>query len=203
MNLYEKIQAVSNEIKNVEKNLEVGNMKYGGYKGVADMDVLREVKKAEKKYKLISIPTKQEIIQTEHIQVINKKGEEVVHYIDTIKMTLRIIDLEEPSSFIETESLAKGIDASDKGLGKASTYARKYALLNAYKLITGEDLDENQSEEVTLKIKDKVLLVVNNTDQDRQAAILKHFGKNEIKDLTEKELNSVLGVLKKEGLVNV
>jgi len=32
-NLYEKIQDVSNEVRNIEKNMQVGNEKYG-YKAV-------------------------------------------------------------------------------------------------------------------------------------------------------------------------
>jgi len=62
--------------------------------------------------------------------------ESIVH-IDNIKMTLRIIDLEDTTQFIDIESFGKGIDSGDKGFGKASTYARKYALLNAYKNCNG------------------------------------------------------------------
>ena len=39
LNLYQKIQAVSNEIRNIEKNLQVGSGNYG-YKAVGDLDVV-------------------------------------------------------------------------------------------------------------------------------------------------------------------
>lgn len=49
-NLYEKIQLVSNEIKNIEKNMTVGKGNYA-YKAVQDIDVTLEVKQAERIYK--------------------------------------------------------------------------------------------------------------------------------------------------------
>lgn len=49
LNLYQKIQAVSNEVKNIEKNMTVGKGSYS-YKAVQDIDVVLEVKKAETKY---------------------------------------------------------------------------------------------------------------------------------------------------------
>ena len=46
LNLFEKIQAVSNEIKNIEKNMQVGKGQYA-YKAVSDLDVVLAVKDAE------------------------------------------------------------------------------------------------------------------------------------------------------------
>ena len=49
-------------------------------------------------------------------------------------MTTRIVDDDNPDSFIEIESYGKGVDYGDKGLGKAAAgYARKYALLTLIK----------------------------------------------------------------------
>lgn len=77
---------------------------------------------------------------------------EKVVFVDTIKMTTRFINLENTTDFIDVVSFGKGIDSGDKGLGKASTYARKYALLNAYKIATGEDPDAERSREYQTKI---------------------------------------------------
>lgn len=63
-------------------------------------------------------------------------------------MTVRIINLDKPEEYIEVESFGRGLDSGDKGFGKASTYARKYALLNAYKIATGEDPDDVKSKEM-------------------------------------------------------
>lgn len=149
MNLYQKIQAVSNEIKNIEKNMTVGTG-YSSYKAVSDYDVTLEVKAAETKHGVVSIPIKQELIKSEIVKSIKAdKGaqREVINYVDIVKMTLRIIDLDNPSDYLDVESFGRGLDTGDKGFGKASTYARKYALLNLYKIATGEDPDKEKSEE--------------------------------------------------------
>lgn len=147
-NLYEKIQLVSNEIKNIEKNMTVGKGNYA-YKAVQDIDVTLEVKEAETKYGLISIPIKQELVKSEVVRIVKEGGGETINYVDIVKMTLRIINLDNTSEYIDVESFGRGLDAGDKGFGKASTYARKYALLNAYKIATGEDPDENKSKPQT------------------------------------------------------
>ena len=129
-NLYEKIQLVSNEIKNIEKNMTVGKGNYA-YKAVQDIDVTLEVKEAETKYGLISIPIKQELVKSEVVRIVKEGGGETINYVDIVKMTLRIINLDNTSEYIDVESFGRGLDPGDKGFGKASTYARKYALLNA------------------------------------------------------------------------
>ncbi len=68
-----------------------------------------------------------------------------INYVDIVKMTLRIVNLENPQEYVDIESFGRGLDTGDKGFGKASTYARKYALLNAYKIATGEDPDKDPS----------------------------------------------------------
>ena len=146
--MYQKIQAVSNEIKNIEKNMTVGKGNYA-YKAVQDIDVTLEVKTAETKYGLVSIPIKQELVKSEVIEVVKDGGGKSIQYMDIVKMTLRIINLEKTDEFVDVESFGRGLDPGDKGFGKASTYARKYALLNAYKIATGEDPDENKSKEQT------------------------------------------------------
>ena len=70
LNLFEKIQKVSIEIMNIEKDMTVGSGNYS-YKAISDLQVTLAVKKAEQQYRLISIPTNVELINSE---VINKSG---------------------------------------------------------------------------------------------------------------------------------
>lgn len=144
MNIYQKIQLVSNDIKNIEKNMTVGTGNYA-YKAVQDIDVVLEVKKYEHIHKILSIPIKQDLIKTDIVRTNKGNGVESITYVDIVKMTLRIINLENPQEYIDIESFGRGLDTADKGFGKASTYARKYALLNAYKIATGEDPDKDPS----------------------------------------------------------
>lgn len=159
MNLFEKIQAVSMEVMNVTKDMNVGSGVYS-YKAVSDLSVTLAIKKAESAHKIVSIPIKQELINSEIVRGVKKVTSnetttetETFTYVDSIKMTTRFIDVEEPTQFIDVESFGKGIDNNDKGFGKASTYARKYCLLNAYKIATGEDPDADHSDDFKPKEK--------------------------------------------------
>ena len=146
LNLYEKIQAVSLDVNNISKSMTVGSGNYS-YKAVGDLQVTLAVKKSEAEFKIISIPIKQEIIKSEIIRG-EKDGRITLMFIDDIKMTVRFYDLEDVTQFLDIESFGRGVDNGDKGFGKASTYARKYALLNAYKIATGEDPDATHSEDL-------------------------------------------------------
>lgn len=201
LNLFEKLQAVSNEIKNIEKNMQVGKGQYA-YKAVSDLDVVLAVKDAETKFKLISIPVKQEMIKSEIVKSMKDNGNESINYVDIIKMTLRIIDLESPNDFIEIESFGRGLDTADKGFGKASTYARKYALLNAYKIATGEDPDKDKEKpQVAVKEDEKRDAVINYmmTDNNYLQNILSYFNVGNIEDLGKKEINTIYSNLQKKG----
>jgi len=146
MNLYQKILAVSALVRNVEKNLNVPTGK-NSYKAVSDYDVTLKAKEAEAKFGVLAIPYRQEIINSEVLTSTDNYGNQRLTYVVDIKMTTRLIDCDRPEDYIEIDSYGKGIDTGDKGYGKASTYARKYALLNAYKIATGDDPDVEASPE--------------------------------------------------------
>ena len=204
LNLYQKIQAVSNEVRNITKDMTVGTGNYS-YKAVSDLDVTLAVKDAEKKYKIVSIPVKQELLNSEVIRIQKKNNEEGLTYVDTIKMTVRIIDLEDTSQFIEVESFGKGIDTGDKGFGKASTYARKYALLNAYKIATGEDPEAEKSKETTTAVtpSQKRIKVENYLNKNVKVlqSTLSHFNIGTIGDATEKQITAMYDTLTAKGNV--
>lgn len=193
-NLFEKIQDVSIEINNISKKMTVGAGAFQ-YKAVSDLDVTLEVKKAEKKHRLVSVPILQELVNSEIIRKVDEKGKETLTFVDTIKMTVRIVDLDDPSKYIEIESFGKGVDSGDKGFGKASTYARKYALLNAYKIATGEDPDANKSTPITTAktIDEKTLKVKNYLDKNisQLQSVLTHFNVGQFEDLSEKQIEII------------
>ena len=201
LNLYEKIQAVSNEVRNVEKNMTVGKGNYA-YKAVCDLDVVLAVKEAETKYRIVSIPVRQEMVRSEIVKSQKSDGGETINYVDIIKMTMRVIDLESPKDFIEVESFGRGLDTADKGFGKASTYARKYALLNVYKIATGEDPDKDKEKpQIAVKEDEKRDAVVNYmmTDNNYLQNILSYFGVGCVDDLGKKEINTIYSNLQKKG----
>ena len=204
LNLYQKIQAVSNEVRNITKDMTVGTGNYA-YKAVSDLDVTLAVKDAEKLHKIVSIPIKQELLNSDVIRIQKGGNEEKLTFVDTIKMTVRIIDLEDTSQFIDIESFGKGIDSGDKGFGKASTYARKYALLNAYKIATGEDPDADKSKDKTTtktpsEKRIKVENYLNNNVKVLQST-LSHFNIGTIGDATEKQITAMFDTLTAKGII--
>jgi len=56
-------------------------------------------------------------------------------------LTVRFVNIDEPSDFFDVPTFGYGIDTQDKGPGKAMSYAVKYALLKALGLETGDDPD--------------------------------------------------------------
>lgn len=202
MNIYEKIQAVSNEVRNVEKNLVVGTGN-SSYKAVGDLDVVMKVKEAETKFRVVSIPVRQELVKSEIVRVVGNNGYEKLTYSDIVKMTVKIVNLDNTSETIEVESFGRGLDAGDKGFGKASTYARKYALLNAYKIATGEDPDANKSEQQVALTKDEVKdKVVNYMMQNANYcnSCLSYYGCKTVEELDSKAINSIYKNLKGKGI---
>lgn len=204
-NIYTKIQAISNEIKGVEKDMTVGEG-HSSYKAVSDMSVMLKIKDAETKHGLLSIPCKQELVNSEILKSApDQYGKVKTTFVDTIRMTTKIIDLDNPSDFIEIESYGRGVDASDKGFGKASTYARKYALLNVYKIATGVDPDnapsvapeaQNDVEVKTLKVQNYLLC----HDEYREQ-IFQHFGLGSLDELTDKGVAAIYKNLTDKGLL--
>lgn len=203
-NLYQKILAVSSAVKNIEKDMTVGKGNYQ-YKAVSDNSVTLAVKRAEEEHGLVSIPVKQELVSSEVLRSVNDNGQETIKFVDNIKMTLRIVDVDKPDDFVEVESFGKGVDTADKGFGKASTYARKYALLNAYKIATGEDPDANKSEKINVPktVNEKSVAIQNYFAKNnaKLPALLKHFGVESLDDLSDAEIEVTFKTYHEKGLL--
>ena len=143
MNIYEKLSAISTKLSVVAKNLEVG-VGQGKYKAVGEADVLKAIKPLEAEFKIYSYPIKRTIIESGTIETENGKKQ----LFERIEVVYRFVNMEKPEEFIEITSYGDGIDKGDKSVGKAMTYADKYALMKAYKIITGDDPDQFPSEDL-------------------------------------------------------
>lgn len=150
MNIFERMLNITSEISSVNKNLTVGEGK-SKYKAVGEADVLKAVKELEAKYRVYSYPANREVIESSMYTTTNSYGDEKNNIFSRIKTTYRFVNIDKPEDYIETITFAEGIDTQDKGSGKAMTYSDKYALMKSYKIITGEDPDQNPSEENSKK----------------------------------------------------
>ena len=145
MNIFEKLSNITNEISSVNKNLTVGQGK-SAYKAVGEADVLKAVKELEFKYRVYSYPVNREVLESTMYTTTNEYGDKN-NIFSRIKTVYRFVNIDKPEEYIETITFAEGIDTQDKGSGKAMTYSDKYALMKSYKIITGEDPDQNPSED--------------------------------------------------------
>lgn len=150
----EAIIKVRTEIKGLEKNMSVGSGSYG-YKGISDYEVKKLIKPLLDKHGLIvypsSIESKSQVSSWEDSN--NRRKQSVFTEVNT-KYTI----LHTSGESIEIAGYGHGVDTQDKGAGKATTYALKYAMLYTFFIPTGkiDDTDNTHSEDLTQSIKTKV-----------------------------------------------
>jgi hypothetical protein len=146
MNIYQKMSAVTAELQTVAKNLTVSTGKNNTYKAVSERDIIDAVKPIEVKHGIYSFPCDRQVIESQILES-EYNGNMKTTFFSRIRVTYRFVNVDKPDEFIDMVTFAEGIDAQDKGSGKAMTYADKYALMKAYKISTGDDPDQNASEE--------------------------------------------------------
>ena len=153
LNIYQRLLKITEELKTVEKNLSVPVTKNNSYKAVGERDVLDAVKPLEVKYGVYSYAYDRKIIDSGELVSI-RKDYQTNEYHDIkqlylrLEVTYRFVNVDNPQEYIEIKTYGDGIDTGDKATGKAMTYAEKYALLKAYKISTGEDPDQEASDEL-------------------------------------------------------
>lgn len=149
MNIYEKMSAITSELTAVAKNLYVGEGK-SSYKAVGEADVLAAVKPLEAKHGVYSYPVSREIVDSDVItttSTYNGQTSEKSKFFMRLHTVYRFVNMEKPDEFLDIDTYGDGLDSGDKAPGKAMTYGDKYALLKAYKIITGDDPDQKASED--------------------------------------------------------
>lgn len=145
MNLFEKLSAISQRMEVVNKSFMVEVVKGRGYKAVSEADILNAVRPLEEEYRIYSYPCQRKVIDSQIVKVSDSEGKQKITYFERIETTYRFVDIDDPTQYIEVISYGDGLDNGDKSVGKAMTYSDKYALMKAYKIITGEDPDKEAS----------------------------------------------------------
>lgn len=149
MSLYEKMWAVMNESDAVEKNMSVGSGK-NAYKAVSEAAILNMIKPLFKKNKLIIFPIDGDI--KDHCMTWDKtdydgKTAQTLRAMTELKVTYRILDIE-TGEFQDVVGFGNGSDPQDKGAGKAFTYSLKNVLSKTFMLFSGEDTDNEHSDDI-------------------------------------------------------
>ena len=145
MNIYEKMSAIEDKIATIPKNLTVKAGRYT-YKAVA-----------EKEYRVFSYPVDSRVIDS---NMLKKNDEDDAKLFIRMERVYRFLNMDNPDEYVDVKGYGDGVDALDKAPGKAITYADKYALMKAYKIETGDDLDAHASDDLSghsiYKIKERI-----------------------------------------------
>ena len=156
---------------------------------------------------MYSYPYDREIIETAILTTTSEwdgKVTEKKNQFLRVRTVYRFVNMEKPEEYIDITTYGDGMDSQDKAPGKAMTYADKYALLKAYKIITGDDPDQKYSDDMKGKEQKTPMA------SDKQISLLKNLGnkspenKQYIKErvkswetLTMHEASEIIGALKK------
>lgn len=137
MNIYEKINKIMADTPYIFKDgkIEFKNTKY---RAVTEENVLNMLRPKMIEQGLVMFPVSLDFSKDE--------------IITTANMVFKVVNAENPEEYILVASGGQGADSQDKGIGKAITYANKYALLKMFLVPTGDDPDKVSSEEITAKL---------------------------------------------------
>lgn len=147
------ILEVMKEVKNVEKTMNVGTGQ-SSYKGVSDKVVKEVLQPAMAKHGLSILPIAVEAKTTterwEESSTYNNQPQVKQKQSTFTEVTTKYLLLHSSGESIELAGYGHGVDSQDKGAGKATTYALKYALLYTFLIPTGkiDDADNEHSEEL-------------------------------------------------------
>lgn len=145
-NLIKAVISVMNDVKNIEKNMTVGEGN-NSYKGVSDKDVKLKIGESMAKNGLALLCTN--IEQNMNVERwVDQYGKPKQSVFTEVKNTYVLFH--ESGESIEIQGYGHGIDSQDKSAGKATTYALKNALLYTFLVPTGsiDDTDNTHSDKI-------------------------------------------------------
>ena len=128
LNIHQRIHATMKDVAYIQKDRDVGN-----YKVVSHDAVTAKVRPVLVKHGVIYYPQN---------MVYKQNGNRTEVSLDIV-----FANVDNPQDIIAVPTFGYGIDPSDKGPGKAVSYAVKMALLKALGLETGEDADDGTDAE--------------------------------------------------------
>ena len=121
-----------------------------------------------------------------------------LQFIATVMLKLEFTHIKEDGTreFIaKTDSVGMGIDDNDKAMGKAYTYAVKYALLKLFRLRYGDDPDYEVSSPIVTEPKKKEEEVKNTVKKEAKSS--KSGTKSTEIPMSEAQRDYIFGLMKK------
>lgn len=128
-----RLWRAGNEIGKLEKDAEheirKDGKKVGAFNYITHDQVVQHVKVAFKKHGIAVLPTVEECKQD---------GNRTV-----MKVLVTLMNVDKPEDHLQTVSIGYGVDSSDKGPGKAYSYAMKYAYMKLLMLNSADDIEQD------------------------------------------------------------
>jgi len=159
-NLAKAILCVMKDVKGIDKTLTVGSGN-SSYKGVPDQEVKKILGESMAKNGLcvlpIEIDEQTQIDRWEEVDTYSKEIPKPMKQKQSVftKVKTKYLLLHESGESQVIVGYGHGVDSQDKGAGKATTYALKYAMLYSFFVPTGKiddtDTDHSDSKEVAVK----------------------------------------------------
>lgn len=130
-------------------------------------------------------------------EAFGSKGRKL-QFIATVEVAVVFHNCLFPEEMVGTESVGMGIDDNDKAMGKAYTYAVKYALLKLFRLRYGDDADFEASKALYVdKPKEEE---IKPEKEDKKTKSAKKVQKDEKSSgetaMSEKQRDYILGMMK-------
>ena len=195
LNIYQRISKITTELGTVAKNLNVSTGK-SSYKAVSEKDVKDAVKPLEDKYGVLSFPVDKEIVESDLIEDVSGRRYRYMR----LRVVMRFINTDKPEEYVDVIGYGDGIDTGDKAPGKADTYAVKYCLMSCYKISTGDDPDQNASDEQGYTPRkaseNQVNTIRRNCGTEAIEYIYRKYRVTSLEDLTVKQASEVIGDIK-------
>lgn len=144
-NLAKAILAVMKDVEGIDKTMTVGNGN-SSYKGVPDQEVKKILGRSMKKHGLCVLPI--DIQETTQIDRWEESYQQTTKQKQSVftKVVTKYLLLHESGESQIISGYGHGVDSQDKGAGKATTYALKYAMLYTFFVPTGNIADSDNEE---------------------------------------------------------
>jgi hypothetical protein len=128
-NIFQRVNAVMKDVKYVQKENKKVN---GQYTFVSHDSVTAALHGPMSEHGIVMMPTINKLVQDGNRTVVT--------------MDISFVNADQPDDRINLQYVGYGIDTQDKGIGKAISYAVKYALLKMFCLETGDDVEKDNIE---------------------------------------------------------
>lgn len=127
LNIHQRLFGIMSELKPLEKDKHVEIKGKVAYEYISHDAVTAHIRPLLVKYRVMVRPT---------VQSVRTDGNRT-----ELEVAVDLINVDNPSDTISMLTIGYGVDPSDKGPGKAFSYALKYAYLKLFLLNSGDDIE--------------------------------------------------------------